>query len=287
MAPSELAKLLETVQSSGYYTLEHIPKDKLRTAINLYPVDLGDTPVALVDSTVFGSAKTGMVVGLKGVYWRNDRMNRANRSFVSWVELAEGDNAVYRKGADIHLQHGCEFGMAGSSMDKDVLVNLLNRIIELHRQVGTFDVSQAGAKKTESSDGESGTPQEDSTDESTIQYQEVTLDLMVMCMTADGKVEDPEVELATEMIDADDFIEDKAKALDALLSRLEADAESWRKSQALVRLKATTLAARAAKLDQDSKERLVIMLEGILSSVEREEGSTAAALFELVQGKLA
>lgn len=286
MAPSELAKLIETAQSSDYYTLEHIPKDKLRTAINLYPVDLGDTPIALVDSTVFGSAKTGMVVGLKGVYWRNDRMNRANRSFLSWVELAEGDNAVYRKGTDIHLSHGCEFGMAGSSMDKDVLVNLLNRIIQLHRQVGTFEESQAGAK-TESADGESGIQQEDSTDESTMQYQEVTLDLMVMCMTADGKVEDPEVELATEMIDADDFIEDKAKALEALLSRLEAEAENWRKSQALVRLKATTLAARAAKLDQDSKERLVIMLEGILSSVEREEGSTAAALFELVQGKLA
>lgn len=283
--PNELANLLETVQSGDYYTLEHIPREKLQTAVNLYPVDLGDSPIALVDSTVFGSAKTGLVMGLKGLYWRNDRMNRGSRSFVSWGEVAEHDNTVYRKGSEVQLARGCVFVMAGSSMDKDVLVNLLNRIVELYRDAGTFE-AMAGTSVTESTKrSEENSSTESAATSST--YWEIAVDIMAICVTADGRTEDTEVELVTAMIEADDFIEDKALALDALVSRLEANADDWRRSKAVVRLKATALAAKAAKLDQDSKERLVVMLDGILDSAVREDEGATAAVVELMKSKLA
>lgn len=288
VAPEQLIKLLNTVNSRDYYTMDNIPLDKLQTAINRYPVDLEDTPVALIDTTVFGSAKNGMVIGLKGAYWKNDRMNETGRNFISWEELADSDKPVYRTKYGIRLLPGCEFSMSGSGMDKDILANLINRIVELYKKVRAFQADQTQPEGSVSLDG---LPEKDisllepPSNASNI-YPEIAVEMIALCVAADGKVDDSEVELVTALIEADDFIEDKQAALASLLSGLESSASDRQKSSAVTRLKATAIAAKAAKLDQDSKERLVVMLEGILDSISREDNTETAGVVNIIKKKI-
>ena len=288
VVPEQLIKLLNAVHSRDYYTMDNIPLDKLQTAINRYPVDLEDTPVALIDATVFKSAKNGMVIGLKGVYWKNDSLNETGRNFVSWEELADSDKPVYRTKYNIRLLPGCEFNMSGSGTDRDVLANLINRIVELYRKVRAFQANQAQPEGSVSLDG---LPEKDISllelpaNASNI-YPEIAVEMIALCVAADGKVDDSEVELVTALIEADDFIEDKQAALESLLSGLESSASDRLKSSAVTRLKATAIAAKAAKLDQDSKERLVVMLEGILDSINRGDDTETASAVNIIKKKI-
>jgi len=71
MIQEQLLSIINTYNSDGYYAYGNIPSKKLQTAVQYYPVDPDDTSLALIDSTVFGLAKNGMVIGQKGRYWKN------------------------------------------------------------------------------------------------------------------------------------------------------------------------------------------------------------------------
>ncbi len=134
MIQQELLAILNTYSSKGYFTYGNIPGNKLQAAVQHYPVDLNDTPLALIDSTVFGSAKNGMVIGLKGLYWRNFITNdNSGRNFVSWEELADPQAPMTRSTFSVQLAPGCEFDMSGSPMGKQLLINLLNQLVALYR----------------------------------------------------------------------------------------------------------------------------------------------------------
>ncbi len=116
----------------------YIPAKKLRNAIQFYPVDPNDIPLALIDTTVFGSAKTGMVIGLKGIYFRNDWAKRTSTNFLSWDELSESNFKIDKVSAyDIGLTPTVIFNMSGSSMKKIFLANLLNQLVDVYRQYKT------------------------------------------------------------------------------------------------------------------------------------------------------
>ena len=134
MLQEHLLMLINNINSNDYYPYGNIPSNKLQTAMQTYPVDPLDTPLALIDTTVMGSAKCGMVIGLKGIYFRNDWTTKTIKNFISWDELSRntlpiGDGAM----SCILLTSGCEFNMSGSSMKKVVLINLLNQIVSLYR----------------------------------------------------------------------------------------------------------------------------------------------------------
>jgi hypothetical protein len=117
MIQEQLLTIINNINSGSYYTYGNIPSNKLQAAIQTYPVDSLDTPLALIDTTVMGSAKSGMVIGLKGIYFRNDWTTKTVKNFISWDELSKskipiGDGAMYC----ILLLPGCEFNMSGSSM---------------------------------------------------------------------------------------------------------------------------------------------------------------------------
>ena len=64
-----------------------IPEKKLINARNRYPVPDRERIVALLDTTVFGSAKTGLAIGETGLHWRNASAE-TSRTYMSWRELA-------------------------------------------------------------------------------------------------------------------------------------------------------------------------------------------------------
>lgn len=125
---SELSKF----KSSDFYFSDKIPTEKLRNAISHYPVDKTDKVIALVDSTVFGSAKNGMAIGIKGLYWKNDWTTETIKNFISWDEISI--NYLKSHKMNLVIAPGCLFNMTGCSVKPAQLVDILLSIINSSRK---------------------------------------------------------------------------------------------------------------------------------------------------------
>ena len=290
MVQEQLLAIINAYNSDSYYGYGNIPPKKLQAAVQHYPVDLDETPLALIDSTVFGSAKTGMVIGLKGIYWKNSWNVKTSRNFLSWDELANSNTKISRTTYDVQLFPGCEFGMSGSSMNKDLLVNLLNQIISLYKKIGHSAAENTHHEQSKSnSDSSRDIPLliSNSPNDSTDLYSELVPEIIALCMTADGEVEDSEVEIATAIIEHDEFIQDKQRALDSLLANIENMLSNKQKSNAIFKLKSTTIASKIYKISNDiQKERLNVILDGMRDSVSDSGASETTSMIEFVRGKL-
>lgn len=123
----EAVAIVNASNSHDLHTYGCIPSKKLENARS-YPFDSEDTPVALVDATVFGSAKCGMVIGLKGIYWKNDWTTPTNKNFLSWEELSTHVGHLSSSFMTVTLAPDCKFNMSGSQMKSDQLIGLLRRL---------------------------------------------------------------------------------------------------------------------------------------------------------------
>jgi sugar lactone lactonase YvrE len=99
-----------------------------------YPVPPDGAVLALVDATVFGSAKNGMAITPHGLFWSNGggwADTETKRNHVTWAELkAIKDNLVV-SGKDLVFYPDSPFGMAGSSVEPKALIGLLKKCLKL------------------------------------------------------------------------------------------------------------------------------------------------------------
>lgn len=107
-----------------FYVGNDIPEKKLYNAIKSYPIDHTDVVLALADATVFGSAKNGVAIGIKGVYWRNDFMKESEKRFISWSEIDESEIKPTLFGSVI-IGSGCKIDLSGSKLKSKQLVEIL------------------------------------------------------------------------------------------------------------------------------------------------------------------
>ena len=84
--------------------------------------------LALVDATVFGSAKNALVFGTEGVYYHNDWNSRcAGVGTVPYAEFAER-LFVRESWAEVGLGQGQFFNRSGSQVTSQKIVELLNAV---------------------------------------------------------------------------------------------------------------------------------------------------------------
>lgn len=119
---------LKKLSSSDFYVMPNIPPAKLRNAIDNYPVPADEQVLALVDATVFGSAKNGMVFGHTGVYWKNDWTTESAKTFLTWAEIAAMTGTMTAKGNVLHLSRDCVLNLAGSQVKAAALLSVFQRI---------------------------------------------------------------------------------------------------------------------------------------------------------------
>lgn len=99
-------------------------------------------------------------------------------------------------------------------------------------------------------------------------YQVLLPELIALCIAADGQIEESEIEIATAMIENDDFIEDKEMALKSLSNNIENLIAKREKSNAIFKMKSATIISKIPRVEKpEEKERLNIVIEGMLSSV--------------------
>ncbi|WP_341279244.1 helix-hairpin-helix domain-containing protein [Paenibacillus sp. FSL H8-0537] len=106
-----------------YYVTEMIPPKKLRNARVYFRIPANETVIALADTTIFGSCKTGFAIGVSGVYWKNEWLVKSSQSSLSWEELIHSD--IKRISTDeLEFRKGVSLGIYG------VAINLLAPLLQ-------------------------------------------------------------------------------------------------------------------------------------------------------------
>jgi len=91
----------------SYYVYRNIPAKKLNNAMLNFPIPLADEVIALVDSTIFGSCKTGLAICSSGVYWKNDYLTQSKENYLSWKKFKKAQILHNAKvGSLEHVQIG-------------------------------------------------------------------------------------------------------------------------------------------------------------------------------------
>ena len=101
-----------------------IPQIKLTNARSSMRINAGEQVIALLDMTLFGSAKSGMAVCESGLYWKNDF---ENPEYVPWQELQsltyQANKSMFKP--DITFSDGRQFyGLSEYKMVDGLLADL-------------------------------------------------------------------------------------------------------------------------------------------------------------------
>lgn len=123
-------KVLKAVAAvdGGLYCRPNIPEKKLINAKVAMGVPPGELVYVLMDTTFFGSAKTGLVLTNWGVRWANDWSTETKRTAISWEEL-HGNGSYSVDGFDLKLADGAVVCTAGGGMSAENLGRVISCIV--------------------------------------------------------------------------------------------------------------------------------------------------------------
>jgi len=133
----KMLSILQEYSAPNFYTKGNIPIDKLNNAIENYPVDLSDTVLALIDTTSFGNPKAGMLIELKGIYFKSDSRVKSLDYFISWEKLhlinpLHINLVSYTTTVSIKISNENYFEVIKSDVFN--IINLLNKLIICYRE---------------------------------------------------------------------------------------------------------------------------------------------------------
>lgn len=122
--------VLQNFHSEGLFVSPNIPRKKAENAYASYGMPASVKVFAIVDSTVFGSAKNGLAFTSEGLFWKNDWTTTSAKNQMSWDEFKSTAQVWGVKGSDLLLGKNCAFGMAGSGMKPKVLLQLMEKLAQ-------------------------------------------------------------------------------------------------------------------------------------------------------------
>lgn len=111
----------------GLYCVPDIPEKKMINAKIAMSVPQGETVVALMDTTFFGSAKTGAVLTDWGVRWKNDWTTDSQKTALSWKELRDCCPCSVSD-YNLTLTEGAVIGTAGGGISAANLSKVIDRV---------------------------------------------------------------------------------------------------------------------------------------------------------------
>ena len=266
MSPEdELLRVLRSHQCDGFYVGKNIPANKIMNARANYPVSRDYKILGLIDATVFGSAKLGLVVTDRGLIWKNDWTSPSSQSTLDWGELLEAKPSITTSLYDLKFGRDIEFNMSGSSMKKAAAVVLMQDIVEL-LEVWKYEIEAEERKDAQPQIVYQEEVEElDCSSEEQGLYEEVLISALALMTIADGEIEESEVETVLDFINEEDSIKDTQQALASYEEYLDQLTVSYDKSKAIFKLKSEKIIVGMKKLqNEDLISRLEIMLEGML-----------------------
>ncbi|WP_412523359.1 hypothetical protein [Shewanella chilikensis] len=127
---TDVLEVLQNFHSDGLFVAPNIPSKKAKNASACYGMPASVNIYAIVDSTVFGSAKNGLAFTSEGLFWKNDWTTTSAKNHMSWEELINTSQEHAVDGSELLLGQDCAFGMAGSGMKPAVLLKLLEKLAQ-------------------------------------------------------------------------------------------------------------------------------------------------------------
>jgi hypothetical protein len=122
---NKLTGICSRYTAPSFYIGESIPLDKLLNAVELYPLNDGKHPIALIDTTLFGSAANGILIGEYGLSWYHS-FDKSNASNMLWTEFSE--LSITCIGSKIIIGNSAIIETAGSRFDIKKIVTLFQTI---------------------------------------------------------------------------------------------------------------------------------------------------------------
>jgi len=136
-------EILQNFHSDGLFVAPNIPSKKAKNASACYGMPASVNIYAIVDSTVFGSAKNGLAFTSEGLFWKNDWTTTSAKNHMSWEELINTSQEHAVDGSELWLGQDCAFGMAGSGMKPAVLLKLLEKLAQkIQGNTGTTETAE-------------------------------------------------------------------------------------------------------------------------------------------------
>jgi DNA uptake protein ComE-like DNA-binding protein len=133
----QLTDICAQYSGNDYFVAELIPAQKLENAMKQYPIP--GLVITLIDATLFGSADNGMLIGKKGISWRNkvvvgksdlcwhDGLYNGNRfTFMTWKYFSK--QTIKLENTNIRVGSDNIFDMSTCQFDKNKIIALLNAI---------------------------------------------------------------------------------------------------------------------------------------------------------------
>lgn len=130
----KLTAICSNYSASDFYVAELIPDQKLKNATKTYPLPGGGSPVALIDTTLFGAADNGLLIGEHGLSWHN-LATETKVSSLRWKEFSS--TTLSLDGSKIKFGGSGVFDTACNGLGKEKIIELLGAI-----QVGYADYSK-------------------------------------------------------------------------------------------------------------------------------------------------
>ena len=124
--------------NNGFYFKDSIPPKKLVGARTYLSGAQDDGVFAIVDTTIFGSAKIGLVVSRWGVIWKNDTVETARNAY-SWKELASLDSPSKPNRGEITFAKGVVFDFTNSNGDADACRDALVKLVAFAKEATCLD----------------------------------------------------------------------------------------------------------------------------------------------------
>lgn len=127
--PAELQRICQGYAFKiSFFVRPKISEKKLANARECYSVLPSDPVLLLVDTTVFGSAKTGLAVTESGLYWRNSMNEDGHEaSPLHWDDLAALEPPLNRDGESVEFGRGAFF-YAGLTGTRDEVLALAREL---------------------------------------------------------------------------------------------------------------------------------------------------------------
>lgn len=124
-------KSIADANESNIYVGEAIPTKKLNNAAACMGVRVGEDVYALIDTTWFGSGKTGLIFTSIGIRWKNDWTTDTVKTMLQWSEVKEVLPKATCEKYDLRFSDDAVVNLAGSSIEPKALKAILERVSAL------------------------------------------------------------------------------------------------------------------------------------------------------------
>ena len=108
-----------------------ISAKKLAAAQKGFPLIANSEVIGLIDTTVFGSNKTGIAICADGIVWKNDWTTKTQKQSLSWSELAERE--IGGAAREVLFGPDAVIGIGAATLKPATLVAILNAICDAVR----------------------------------------------------------------------------------------------------------------------------------------------------------